>query len=93
MLARYRSALPPGSFLVLTHLTDDDPEVDMTAVAAAANRSTHSAHPRTLEQFRALFSGTEIVDPGIVYVHQWNNPDEATAAAHNGVYGAVGRVL
>lgn len=92
-LAQYRRALAPGSCLVLTHLTDDDPEVDMAAVAAATDRATHGAHPRTLEQFRALFRGTELVDPGIVFVHRWKNPDAATAAAHNGVYGAVGRVL
>lgn len=91
-LAKYRSALVPGSFVVLTHLTDDDPEMDMRSITAASEESTHPAIPRTREQFRALFAGTEIVDPGVVFVHQWNNPDEATAVAHNGVYGAVGRV-
>lgn len=92
-LAKYRNALPQGSYLVLTHLTEDDPEMDMSAVAAASTRSTHPAHTRTREQFQALFDGTEIVDPGVVFVHQWKNPDEATAVAHNGVYGAVGRIL
>lgn len=92
-LAKYRNALPQGSYLVLTHLTEDDPEMDMSSVAAASTRSTHPAHTRTREQFRTLFDGTELVDPGIVFVHQWKNPDEATAVAHNGVYGAVGRIL
>lgn len=92
ILARYRSACPSGSYLALTHLSTDNPRMDMASIATVSERSTHPAHPRSHQQIQDLIAGAELVDPGIVWVHEWNNPDLASAEPHHGVYGAVVRI-
>lgn len=92
LLAQYRAACPSGSYLALTHLSSDDPHMDMASIASISQRSTHPAHPRTYREIEGLVAGAELVDPGVVWVHEWNNPDIASAEPHHGVYGAVARV-
>jgi len=92
IVARLMDATPPGSYLTISH-----PAIDIHHTQANAQRiyNERVATPQTLrtrEQVARFFTGLELVEPGLVQVHQWR-PDpgdfapEGTMSAH----GAVGR--
>lgn len=70
LVDRYRRLLAPGSYLAISHGTDDDlPEV--TALGDLYKNSTNPAMLRTKQQVTALLAGFEPVEPGIVFTPQW----------------------
>jgi tRNA A58 N-methylase Trm61 len=92
IVARLMAAVPPGSYLTISH-----PAIDTHQAQAQAQRiyNQHVATPQTMrtrDQVARFFVGLELVEPGLVQVHQWR-PDpgklvsEDTVSAH----GAVGR--
>ncbi|MCL2729412.1 MAG: SAM-dependent methyltransferase [Actinomycetia bacterium] len=93
LIAAYRETLPPGSHLVLSHATGDFHGERAGDVAAVYKKATASLTPRTHAQVLALFDGFDLVEPGLVQVHEWR-PDEATQVPDRpvGVYGAIGRL-
>ncbi|GDY30455.1 SAM-dependent methyltransferase [Gandjariella thermophila] len=93
-IAAYREALAPGSYLVLSHATDDaglDPE---GRVKALYRRGSIQVVTRTRQQVTDLLDGFDMVDPGVVYLPLWH-PDSAEDVAEHpersGAYGVVGR--
>jgi hypothetical protein len=74
-VGRLIDAVPPGSFLVITHPASD---VDPRAAAEAARRlNSMSAEQRQLRSEAAVarfFDGLELVEPGLVQVAEWR-PD------------------
>lgn len=74
LVSRYVDALPSGSYLVMSHLTND--LIDM---AESADRFTEAmTEPlvlRTKAEFSRFFDGLELVEPGVVAIDQWH-PDE-----------------
>ncbi|MFD9715855.1 SAM-dependent methyltransferase [Streptomyces sp. NPDC059076] len=93
LVAHLLDALPPGSALVLSHATDDyAPQVMRRAEALLAEEQIHS-RARSRADVERFLAGLTLVDPGLVPVHQWHQPDPDTAAitpseVHG--YGAVG---
>ncbi|RJL36177.1 SAM-dependent methyltransferase [Bailinhaonella thermotolerans] len=92
LVARFAEAMAPGSALVMTHACPDlmDPEAFAEALAVY-NRGATPIHPRGRERIAALFSGFELVDPGLVEVSQWR-PDrpEDSEPADAQIIGGVG---
>ena len=92
IVARLMAAMPPGSYLTVSH-----PAIDIHQSQANAQRvyNERVATPQTLrtrEQVARFFAGLELVDPGLVQVHQWrpgpgDSAPEGTVSAH----GAVAR--
>jgi O-methyltransferase involved in polyketide biosynthesis len=76
IIRRLMEAVPPGSYLVISHATADSyPEFDAAIrVYGGANVSMHS---RSRAGVEALFAGFDLVDPGIAWLPQWH-PDAAT---------------
>lgn len=72
-----RDALPPGSFLVVSHLAGDIPWGDRNS-AEALRRATEDMYPRTREQFAAFFGDFDLVEPGVGPAPRWR-PAEGTA--------------
>jgi len=71
IVARLASALAPGSYLVISHLTADFAPHDVTAAIQAYN--TQASVPvvaRTHSQVTALFGGLRLLAPGVVPVAQ-----------------------
>jgi trans-aconitate methyltransferase len=97
VLARYRDATAPGSYLALSHWTNEyRPESARRAEDVYA-KASHSAHGRSREQVRALMSGYDLVEPGLVDIINWR-PDAQPAPDPLGgdvtrysALGAVGR--
>ena len=66
------SALAPGSYLAVSHLTSDfAPEQVAAAVAAYNAQVSVPVIPRSHAQVSGLFEGLPLVAPGVVPVTQW----------------------
>jgi SAM-dependent methyltransferase len=68
-------AVPPGSFLSISHPASDIHAAEMAAGAAMMNKSLAAPVTfRRYEQVAAFFDGMELVEPGVVSTTQWR-PD------------------
>ncbi|MFC6886527.1 MULTISPECIES: SAM-dependent methyltransferase [Actinomadura] len=71
ILRRLVDALPPGSYVALSHACVD---VEATRVAVEAWNDSSTPHPikaRTRKEIEALFTGLELVEPGVVSCPRW----------------------
>jgi len=90
-VARLLDALPSGSHLVVDHPAGDI-MAEMNEAASRWNEMgsaqiTMRSHAEVLR----FFKGLDLLEPGVVQMHQWrpDSPDDATGTIP--VYGAVGR--
>jgi hypothetical protein len=100
IVARFRDALPTGSYLAISHGTRDIPvRPDMSAetmaeMGARVERlyqlTTASIVTRTLAQVEPFFDGFDLLDPGLLEIQLWR-PDDPNSALPGGFYGGVGR--
>jgi SAM-dependent methyltransferase len=88
--ARYLAALAPGSYVVISHSTDEfAPERTHAASKAAAERGA-TWLPRPKDEIARLFNGRTPIDPGLVLVSAWRpdrkpGPDADQAWTYCGV--------
>ncbi|HEX6358310.1 SAM-dependent methyltransferase [Actinophytocola sp.] len=107
LLATYRDACPAGSYLAISTMSQD--EADPATAEQLADllklyeMADERIYPRDKATIESWFAGTELVDPGLVLLHQWRTErsaegdplwtqHEASPARLIG-YGAVGRIL
>jgi hypothetical protein len=90
IVATLASALAPGSYVAISHLTADFAPEQVAAATTAYN--THSPVPvtaRTHAQVTGLFGGLPLLAPGVVPVTEWRpevgNPFGQPADLHAGV--------
>jgi hypothetical protein len=77
IVARLLAAVPPGSYLAISHgASDIDPQ---RSAPFADTFNEHSAAPLTLRtraEVTRFFGGTDLLDPGLVQIHRWRvSPD------------------
>jgi SAM-dependent methyltransferase len=94
LVAEFRAALAPGSYLILSHATTDGSPVQTAArqvdeSGAVYDRATAPLAMRDRTQVAALLDGFELVEPGLVQVSDWR-PDEPVSD-YVWMLGAVGR--
>ena len=82
LLARYRDAVPAGSYLVVSHAEDN---ANNAAAKAAYAKATQAAW-RDRAAIERFFTGWEMLDPGLVYVHEWR-PDGEEEPSDLGLCG------
>ncbi|MFI7599975.1 SAM-dependent methyltransferase [Actinoplanes sp. NPDC049681] len=90
---RLRAALPPGSYVVISHGVSDTPaDAAIDTVTALYRRTDVSAaHGRTRDQILRFFGDAALVPPGLVWVHEW--PDGGDGEPHGtAVVAAVGQI-
>ena len=92
IVARLMAAMPAGSYLTISH-----PAIDIHPAQSTVQRIYNENVPtqqtlRTREQVARFFTGLELVEPGLVQVHQWR-PDPSDFAPEGVVsaHGAVAR--
>ncbi|MFC7344347.1 SAM-dependent methyltransferase [Saccharopolyspora griseoalba] len=95
ILDAYCRAVPSGSFLAVSHITDhyDTPE-KVAEIDRLYSSTTHAARHRRFEEFTALLGDRELVDPGAVYATDWR-PETGSApadGARTAFWAAVARV-
>jgi hypothetical protein len=70
--ARLVEAVSPGSWLAVFHPASDIIPDQIREAARRVNaRSANTTTLRTRAQVTRFFDGLEMVDPGLVQVHQW----------------------
>ena len=74
IVAVFRDALAPGSYLTLSHATGDFHPQAAARAAAVYDRATSPLALRSRAQITELFGGFEMVDPGVVQLPLWR-PD------------------
>jgi SAM-dependent methyltransferase len=93
IVAELLDAVPPGSYLAISHLGSDLYQAETRQdLADIADRMAQQHFTwRSREQVARFFQGTDLVDPGIVRVEEWR-PAAATAdAQRSSFWCAVGR--
>ncbi|MGH3793624.1 MAG: SAM-dependent methyltransferase [Pseudonocardiaceae bacterium] len=71
LLGRYRQALVPGSHLVLSHGNADADSPGITGIAESMKNSSSAFYPRTRDAITSMFTGFELIEPGLVAVPEW----------------------
>ena len=97
IVAAYRQATAPGSYLAITHATSDyRPELARRA-EAVYTRASHQISYRSREEVLAMLAGYDLVEPGLTDMIRWrpdpgDGPDPlgGDVTRYSG-YAAVGR--
>lgn len=96
VVARYRAAVPPGSALVISHVSDDQPTEELAAphraVAEVYRHTSNPAYLRDRRSITALFGDATLVEPGLVDVLHWRPERPQDPADHCGFYAGVARI-
>jgi hypothetical protein len=89
------TALPAGSYLVLSHATFDPLDPDTIAAMNAVNDGIKPRFsPRTMSEVSRFFEGLDLLEPGIVSVSDWRpGPGPRPTPAEATGYGAVARTI
>ena len=96
IVAQYRDALAPGSYLAMSLGTTDGVDPAKIADAQRVYRaSTAQLTYRSRAQVEQMFDGFELVEPGLVRLPQWRPDSELAARAERKgsewMLGGVGR--
>jgi hypothetical protein len=76
-LNRYRDAVCPGSYLVVSHFTDEASPQDAERARQVYNRTTFPLVARGRQELRELLDGWELLDPGVTASGDWHPaPDD-----------------
>jgi len=93
ILSRLLAAVPPGSFLVISHLASDIDPGETAEMIRRLNEhlaeDSYTGRPR--EVIARFFDGLDLVTPGAVKVSQWHPQSEMEARAHTSMWGGVAR--
>ncbi|HEY0603369.1 MAG TPA: SAM-dependent methyltransferase [Herpetosiphonaceae bacterium] len=97
MLARYREALVPGSYLAITHVSLEEAPAEVNSqIEKIYSGTTTPFKSRTRAEVEPLFDGLDVVEPGIVYVPRWRpeGPDDVffEQPERSAILAGVGRV-
>ncbi|AGZ42097.1 SAM-dependent methyltransferase [Actinoplanes friuliensis] len=91
---RLREALPAGSYIVISHgVSETAADSELEGITALYRRTDVSAASgRTRAEIMRFFGDTELVPPGLVWVHEWpDGPQDKTGPADMAVVAAIGR--
>jgi S-adenosyl methyltransferase len=97
VMRRYRDVLATGSYLGLSHLGNDVATWDLGWILDQTKKdSMDGVYPRSHAEVLDLFTGFELVKPGLVITSRWR-PDRRDDAGENEkydvIYAGVGRKI
>jgi len=82
LIAAYRDALVPGSYLALSSGTFEGQGEEVRRAAELYQKSGTNVFARSRDELRALLDGFEILPPGIVFTPEWR-PDDPSEVGEN----------
>jgi S-adenosyl methyltransferase len=91
LVARLVAALPPGSYLVISHPTDDFNPNRGESMRVYNERSVEQAVVRDKEAVARFFDGVDLLEPGLVPVAKWRPGDDETAGRPSSMWCGVAR--
>jgi hypothetical protein len=92
IVARLVDAVAPDSYLAISHLASDIDDQATQAMSEYNSGPCDPVYPRTAAEVSRFLDGLDLVDPGLVQVHQWCPWTEDLGLGPDiPNYGAVGR--
>jgi hypothetical protein len=91
LVSRLMAALPAGSYLVISHPTDDFNPNRGESMTVYNERSVEQAVVRDKAETARFFDGLDLLDPGVVPVAEWRPDSDATAAKPSSMWCGVAR--
>ena len=97
---KYAEALPPGSYLAITHACNPGDGGPLDELVTELTEKVKHAFPtlafRSVEEISSLFGGLEILPPGVVRLAEWHVPgvrieEPPLTGARDAIYGGVAR--
>ncbi|TDW90469.1 S-adenosyl methyltransferase [Kribbella pratensis] len=95
---QYVDALPPGSYLAITHACNPGDGGPVDVLVTELLEKVKDAFPtlafRSVEQISSLFHGLEILDPGVVRLADWHVPggrveEDPPVDIRDAIYGGI----
>lgn len=92
LVRRMTDLLAPGSYLVISHIVSDDPELRRMITEYVSTNGGSFGRVRERPEVTAFFDGLELVEPGLVNITEWR-PDgrEEDQSRQWVVFGGVAR--
>jgi hypothetical protein len=96
-VAAYLDATVPGSFLVLSHISDnqEDGSAEIKGLVELSKTTSAAGVARSRQWIEGLLAELEVVEPGVVYTSQWRPEDRLRLVtdlpAHASLLAAVAR--
>jgi len=93
IVARLLSAVPPGSYLTISHAASDiSPEAMAEMIRRMNQHLAEGNHVgRTREVVASFFDGLELLEPGVVKVTEWRPESQMQAEGPTSLWGGVAR--
>jgi hypothetical protein len=92
IVARLREAVPAGSYLAISHGTQDFSPQRAEEAVHGYDQATAPFVLRSRQQFEGFFDGLELVEPGVVQLPYWRPDGEVDPSASKiWLYAGVGR--
>jgi SAM-dependent methyltransferase len=94
IVAAYAEALPAGSYLAISHATNEAVPGAAAKVEDLYQRATSTAHTRTHAEIMTFFDGFEVIEPGLVYLPLWRHDGQVPEHPERAwFYAGAGRKL
>jgi S-adenosyl methyltransferase len=92
IVSRLLGAVPPGSYLVISHMAADIAAAQVAEAKARLDQMMYQqGHYRTQAEVARFFEGLELVEPGVVPVQKWRPDSEIEARRAAVLWGGIGR--
>jgi O-methyltransferase involved in polyketide biosynthesis len=91
LVSRLVAALPSGSYLVISHPTDDFNPNRGESIQRYNERSADQATLRGQDQTTRFFAGLDLVEPGVVAVAKWRPDSDLAASRPSSMWCGVAR--
>ena len=86
------AAVPPGSYLMISHVASDIEPEKMAEMAKRLNRLlAQKGTYRNREQVTDFFAGLDLIEPGVAPVQHWRQDSEVEGARRAAMWGGIGR--
>jgi O-methyltransferase involved in polyketide biosynthesis len=82
IVAGYREAVSPGSFLALSHVTYEDQPPEVLAAFELSKRTPEPILPRSRAEITGYFGDFVLVEPGVVHIPLWRPDSPEDVGAH-----------
>jgi S-adenosyl methyltransferase len=92
LVSRLLAILPAGSYLVISHPTDDfNPNVQGESIKRYNERVTDQATLRDRDETTRFLDGLELIEPGVVPTSRWRPDSDLVATMPSSSWCAVAR--
>jgi hypothetical protein len=92
IVSELMDAVPPGSYLLLSHVASDIEPEKMAEMGKRLNRLlAQKGYYRSQAEVSQFFTGLELLEPGVVPVQHWRQDSEIEGARRAAMWGGIAR--